>query len=91
MKHHTDQDGKSKTASGADAAHYPEQHEVNAHPSPEPNHSDIAKLAHELWVRRGCPQGSADNDWFEATDRLRAKTISDSTRSASSPSGSVQR
>lgn len=91
MKHHTDQDGKSKTASASDAVHYPEQHEVHAHPSREPAHSDIAKLAHELWVQHGCPEGSAENDWFEATEQLRAKTVSDTTRSASLPSGSVQR
>ncbi len=91
MKQHTDQDGKSKTASAADAAHYPAQHEVRAHPSRQPGHSDIAKLAHELWVQRGRPEGSAELDWFDATERLRAKTVSDTTRSASSPSGSVQR
>jgi Protein of unknown function (DUF2934) len=32
---------------------------------------DIAKLAYALWQQRGCPQGSADEDWLEAERKLR--------------------
>lgn len=35
-------------------------------------HQEIAELAHSLWVRRGCPKGSAEADWFEASAQLRA-------------------
>jgi hypothetical protein len=34
---------------------------------------DIANLAYALWQQRGCPQGaSAEQDWFEAEERMRA-------------------
>src|SRR5580704_17418990 len=36
-------------------------------------HNEIAQLAHELWPSRGCPQGSADEDWFRAAHELRAR------------------
>ena len=34
-------------------------------------HEDIAARAHELWRARGCPEGSADEDWFHAVSQLR--------------------
>jgi hypothetical protein len=30
----------------------------------------IARRAHELWLARGCPNGSADRDWYEAERQL---------------------
>ena len=36
-------------------------------------HGDIEILAHSLWEKRGCPEGSAEQDWFEAVKELRAK------------------
>lgn len=35
-------------------------------------HKEIAELAHNLWVERGCPDGSAEEDWFAASQQLRA-------------------
>ena len=33
----------------------------------EPNLTDqITQLAYQLWQARGCPDGSPDQDWFEA-------------------------
>jgi hypothetical protein len=32
----------------------------------------VAELAYRRWVEKGCPQGSAENDWFEAERELRA-------------------
>lgn len=34
-------------------------------------HADIEALAYKLWVVRGCPGDSADEDWFLAAKRLR--------------------
>ena len=34
------------------------------------SHIDIAALAYELWISRGCRDGSAEEDWFEAERRL---------------------
>ncbi len=36
-------------------------------------HEDIAALAFELWQSRGCPSGSSDEDWFRASEQLRAR------------------
>src|SRR4051812_27841274 len=38
-------------------------------------HEDIARRAHELWIARGCPAGSPDQDWFEAVKELRERAI----------------
>lgn len=65
----TDRDGKSKTASAVDAEHYPEQHEVSDQ-RVAPSAHEIAQRAHELWVQRGRPEGSSDQDWFEAEREL---------------------
>jgi hypothetical protein len=39
-----------------------------------PNREEIAQLAYQLWVARGCPDGSADQDWLEAERQLTDKT-----------------
>jgi hypothetical protein len=91
----TDRDGKSKTASAVDAQHYPEQNEVSKnHPlvSDGPDIEAIKSRAYELWTERGCPHGSADQDWHRAEQELRSKNgdqrISDKLHESS---GSVQR
>jgi hypothetical protein len=33
----------------------------------------IEKLAYHYWMERGCPEGSAAEDWFRAERVLRAK------------------
>jgi hypothetical protein len=33
-------------------------------------HEKVAALAHELWVARGCPEGSPDEDWSKALAQL---------------------
>ena len=35
-------------------------------------HAEIAALAHSLWQKRGCPEGSPAQDWFQAAHELRA-------------------
>ena len=91
----TDRDGKTKTASAADAEHYPEQNEVpDEHPLvwDGPDIEEIKARAYELWVERGRPDGSSDQDWHRAEQELRAKNgsqrISDKLHESS---GSVQR
>ena len=37
-------------------------------------HAEIAARAHELWLAKGSPAGSADADWFEAAEELRSST-----------------
>jgi Protein of unknown function (DUF2934) len=91
----TDRDGKSKTASAVDARHYPEQNEVpEEHPlvSEGPDIEEIKMRAFELWSERGCPEGSADEDWYRAEREMRdqkgSQRISNQIQHSS---GSVQR
>jgi Protein of unknown function (DUF2934) len=39
--------------------------------SKDPAWPDIAALAYHLWEERGCPQGSPDDDWYEAERRFK--------------------
>ncbi len=42
-----------------------------------PQHDEIAARAYELWQQRGCPIGSADQDWTQAEMELQhSKTLS---------------
>jgi Protein of unknown function (DUF2934) len=43
-----------------------------------PSQADIAALAYELWISRGCGDGAAEEDWFEAERRL---GVGETTRS----------
>jgi hypothetical protein len=46
---------------------------VNEHGVKIFGHSDIAALAHSLWKDRGCPEGTAEDDWYRAAQELRAR------------------
>jgi hypothetical protein len=37
-------------------------------------HEDIAVRAREIWEAKGCPEGTADEDWFQAVKELRLRT-----------------
>lgn len=36
---------------------------------------EIADLAYEFWLDRGCPHGSPDEDWFRAERELRNRRL----------------
>ena len=38
-------------------------------------HNDVRQLAYALWLEQGCPEGSAEHDWFEAEQRILAKAL----------------
>lgn len=40
----------------------------------------IAALAYSLWQSRGCPEGTADEDWFNAEETLRTNGAAESMR-----------
>jgi hypothetical protein len=90
-----DHDGKSKTASAVDEGHYPEINTDAAEQPQDPGHppteDEIAERAHQIWLERGCPSGSAVQDWQEAERQLRlAHTSKVQIRTLHDSSGSVQ-
>src|ERR1039458_5248188 len=38
-------------------------------------HQAIAALAYRYWQERGCPEGSAEEDWFRAEQDMQNKTV----------------
>jgi hypothetical protein len=38
--------------------------------TPPGTHEEISVLAHGLWQARGCPEGSPDQDWFQASQEF---------------------
>jgi hypothetical protein len=36
-----------------------------------PEHRSIGELAYHLWQARGCPEGSAEQDWLNAEKQLK--------------------
>jgi Protein of unknown function (DUF2934) len=94
MPRNRDHDGKSKTASAVDAAHYPDGDHQEDHLLP--THSEIAALAHQIWIEQGRPHHSAETDWLEAERRLMAKKHPSAKQPSThqgvaTPSGTVQR
>jgi len=57
----------------SEAAHQKTQAATAAHGITSFGHQDIAALAHKLWLARGCPEGSSEQDWFHASQELRAR------------------
>jgi hypothetical protein len=55
-----------------DAAHTHTETIPKAAPSPA-TAEQIAERAYFLWLERGCPVGSSEQDWFFAEQELRAQ------------------
>jgi len=43
-----------------------------------PLSEQIAALAYALWQERGCPEGTAEEDWFRAEQEVQARRESQS-------------
>jgi len=41
------------------------------YPNASRKDEEISVMAHELWLLRGSPEGSPEEDWFEAERRLK--------------------
>jgi hypothetical protein len=41
------------------------------------NHQQIAHLAYQFWLERGCPVGSSHEDWFRAERALQSSRVED--------------
>jgi hypothetical protein len=48
-----------------------------------PNYGTIATLAYELWLKRGSPIGSAEEDWFQAERALAERALGGGIKSDS--------
>ena len=49
-----------------------------------PEHRTIGELAYRIWQDRGCPQGSAEQDWLDAEKQLRLAPRAAEPRTAGS-------
>jgi hypothetical protein len=39
--------------------------------TPTATHDDIARRAHEIYIKKGCPQGQCEHNWLQAEQELR--------------------
>jgi len=39
----------------------------------DPDRTEIAALAYQLWFERGCPNGSDQEDWYRAEGMLKSR------------------
>ncbi len=81
-----EQQGKQDHLTGHEQSRQAEEHSPAAHEHTQAGshgissfgHNDIAALAHALWQARGCPDGSPEQDWFQAAEQLRARSYAHS-------------
>jgi hypothetical protein len=66
--HLTGQEHSRQALEHSHAAHQSTQHGAAAF-----GHDQIAARAHEIWLARGCPEGSPEADWFRAAEELRSR------------------
>jgi len=79
--------GQQDHLTGAETARLAIEHSLTqAHSLEEParpttehgvltfGHKDIAALAYRLWLERGSPEGSPEEDWTRAVAQLRSRT-----------------
>jgi Protein of unknown function (DUF2934) len=71
--HPTGHEDSRRALEHSEDAHQHTQAATSGHGIPTFGHDDIAALAYELWQARGCPHGSAEEDWFRAAEELRSR------------------
>lgn len=80
-----EENGKQDHLTGPENSRQALEHTREAHPNSQAvtvghgitafGHDDIAARAHELWLARGCPEGSPQEDWFQAVAELRSRNF----------------
>ncbi len=74
------QHGKEDHATGHERSRQSHEHSQLVHQQsvplvkqtrPQFGDEDVAELAYALWQERGCPDGSSEEDWFRALEKLR--------------------
>ncbi len=71
--HETGQEHSRRALEHSTAAHRQTQLSLNRHGLATFGHHETAELAFSLWKAKGCPSGSAEEDWAEATRQLLAR------------------
>ncbi len=54
-----------------------------------PEHRFIGELAYRLWQARGCPEGSAEQDWLNAEKQLRSVSLAAEARAVATASDAI--
>ena len=65
--------GHEQSRQAMEHAHNPQPHGDHEHAIHTFGHAEIAALAHELWIARGRPEGSPEEDWYRAAKELRSR------------------
>lgn len=65
----------SKSATSQARSVDSEEQEMRANNSPvdAPGYHEISALARQLWIDRGCPEGSPEEDWYRAEEQLHSR------------------
>jgi Protein of unknown function (DUF2934) len=63
----------SETSNGHQLERVSTVGELMAESSTPLNNEDVAALAYQRWMERGCPLGSPEEDWFEAEHELQSR------------------
>jgi Protein of unknown function (DUF2934) len=53
-----------------------------------PEHRSIGELAYHIWQARGCPEGSAEQDWLNAEKQLQSAQRATEPMRAAEPTAS---
>jgi hypothetical protein len=57
-----------------------------------PERTSIGELAYQIWQARGCPEGTAEQDWLDAERQLKsAQRAAESRAGESTASGAIDR
>ena len=67
---------------GADVTDIPEEQECGCGAGSGGSEVIVSKRAYELWIERGCPEGSPEEDWFRAESELKEQRGSAGTSTA---------
>ena len=78
-----EQQGKQDHLTGHEHSRQASEHSQNSHDTRTGatvghgiaafGHAEIADRAYELWQKRGCPDGSPEEDWYRAAEELRSR------------------
>lgn len=76
QEHLTGHEQSRDTLAASQAAHEHSEFATVGHGIHTFGHKEIEVRAHELWQKRGCPEGSPEEDWLQAAKELRSSSSS---------------